>query len=164
MAIILYCRNGHDLGTRDPVFMGRTTFQREVARVQSANRERLLPRDPYCVQCGSPTLDACEKCKAPIAKGRKPAYCGKCSEPFPWTATALAAAAEFADGLAPLTLAEKREFRGTLLDLTADTPRTPLAVSRFKALGAKVGPVAWETFSKILVGVVTDAAKKGLGL
>ncbi len=131
---------------------------------RQAERERLLARDSYCIQCGSPTLDACEKCKAPIARGHRPAYCGKCSEPFPWTATALTAAAEFADGLAPLSPTERHEFRGTLLDLTTDTPRTPLAVSRFKALGAKVGPVAWETFSKILVGVVTDAAKKGLGL
>jgi hypothetical protein len=129
---------------------------------RQAERERLLPRDAYCVQCGSPTLDACEKCKAPIERGHRPAYCGKCSEPFPWTATALAAAAEFADGLALLTPAEKQEFRGTLLDLTTDTPRTPLAMSRFKRLGAKVGAAAWETFQKILVGVLTDSAKKAL--
>lgn len=143
--------------------MGSVSFYAAIARAERDERER-LSRDAFCVQCGSPTLICCEKCKALIGPGERPAYCGKCGEPFPWTATALGAAAEFADGLAPLTPAEKREFRGTLLDLTTDTPRTPLAVSRFKAIGAKVGPVALETFSKILVGILTDAAKKGLGL
>jgi hypothetical protein len=76
----------------------------------------------------------------------------------------LATAAEYADGLSQLTQAEKAELKGTLIDLTADTPRTPLAVSRFKKIMGKVGPVAFDAFSKILVNVLTEAAKKGAGL
>ena len=74
------------------------------------------------------------------------------------------AAAEYTDQLTQLTAIEKDELKGTLVDLTTDTPRTPLAATRFKKIAGKVGPVAIDAFSKILVNVLTEAAKKGVGL
>lgn len=50
----------------------------------------------FCSKCGSPGIDKCESCGAPIKGSRKrviggtyepPAYCYKCGKPFPWTET-----------------------------------------------------------------------------
>ena len=49
-------------------------------------------------------------------------------------------------------------------DLTSDTARTPLAASRFKKFTNKIGPVASSILQKIIETVLTEAAKKSIGL
>ena len=95
---------------------------------------------------------------------KPPRYCGECGQSFPWTETALAAARDFADGLDQLTLEEKAELKKTFTDLATDTPRTPLAVSSFKRFITKMGPVAGRVLQKIIESVLTEAAKRSLGL
>lgn len=163
MAIILYCRNGHDLCTYDPVFIGRIGPRQAIQLIEQRRRDAASPRQPFCTQCGASTLDACQYCEAKIGPASQPAYCANCGKPFPWTESAFAAAAEYTDELMQLTHAEKAELKNTLADLTADTPRTPLAISRFKKFAAKIGPGAGETLSKIIVNVVTETAKRHLG-
>jgi hypothetical protein len=46
-----------------------------------------------------------------------------------------------ADELDELSPDDKELLKGSLDDLVADTPRTPLAATRFKKLVAKLGPV-----------------------
>jgi hypothetical protein len=94
---------------------------------------------------------------------RPPKYCGECGHPFPWTATALAAAREYTDQL-ELTAEEKDTLKGTFADLANDTARTPLAVSRFKTLMHKIGPAAGSVLQKIIETVLSEAAKKSMGL
>ncbi len=76
----------------------------------------------------------------------------------------MAAAKEYTDELDALTLDEKRSLKGALEDLTSDTPRTPLAASRFGKFMQKVGPVAAGVLQKIVESVATEAAKKMAGL
>lgn len=133
-------------------------------------------RKAFCEQCGAPTTDQCQTCRWPIAgRGphawmggggpfRPPNFCGECGNPFPWTATALAAAKEYTDGLQELNPEEKEALKGTFADLTSDTARTPLAASRFKKLTNKIGPVAGGMLQKIIETVLTEAAKKSIGL
>lgn len=161
MAIILFCRNGCDLSVYDPVRMGRS-FHSMVARVERARWESQQPRQPFCSTCGAPTLDACDHCKAPIPKGHRPAYCGQCGRPFPWTETALAAAKEYADELS-LSSEETTALKSTLDDLAVDSPRTELAANRFKKVLQKIGPVAGDALKTIAVNFVTEAGKKALG-
>jgi hypothetical protein len=54
--------------------------------------------------------------------------------------------------------------KGTLDDLTSDTPKTPVAASRFKKFMSKVGPGAETAFKKFVETVATEAAKKMMGL
>jgi hypothetical protein len=93
----------------------------------------------------------------------RPAYCGRCGKPYPWTETALAAAKEFADEL-DLNPEDKTKLKATFDDLTVDTPRTELAVHRFKNFIRTIGPAAGDVLTKIMINVATEAAKKGMGM
>ena len=161
MTIILYCRNGHDLSVYERVRAGRS-FHSIVALAERARWESQQPRQPYCSTCGAPTLDACDHCKASIPKGNRPAYCGQCGKPFPWTETAVKAAKEYADEL-NLSSEETTALKATLDDLASDSPRTELAAHRFKKFVQKLGPVAGDVLKTIAVNFVTEAAKKALG-
>ena len=131
-------------------------------------------RKSFCEDCGAPTIDQCQACGWPISgpgpnswMGRPfkpPNYCGECGSPFPWTETALAAAKEYTDDLEELSPEEKDALKSTFPDLTSDTARTPLAVSRFKKFTSKIGPVASSILQKIIETVLTEAVKKSIGL
>jgi hypothetical protein len=133
-------------------------------------------RKSFCEDCGAPTIDQCQKCAWPIAgigpdawmagagPCRPPRFCGECGSAFPWTETALAAAREYTDDLDQLSNDEKASLKEAFTDLTVDTARTPLAVSRFRKFVTKVGPVAGDVLRKIIETVATEAAKKSIGL
>ena len=89
-----------------------------------------------------------------------PAHCSECGMAFPWTSARLAAAKESAGEVEGLSEDERETLKNSLDDLTADSPKTEVAASRVKALIAKSGKVAADTFSKILVTVATEYAKK----
>lgn len=122
-----------------------------------------------CHQCGAPTITACPSCSAAI-RGQEivdiyveyelPSYCHNCGAAYPWTEARLQAARELADELDDLTPDERDSLRGSLDDLVADTPRTPLAATRFKKLVAKAGPVVADGFKQMLIDVVSESAKK----
>jgi hypothetical protein len=59
-----------------------------------------------------------------------------------------------------LTDAEKILLQASIDDLVADTPRTSVALVRFKKLMPKLGRQAAESLKSILVNVVTEAVKK----
>lgn len=124
----------------------------------------------FCDKCGARTTTACQDCGAGI-RGRyvrsrfvgpyvPPNYCHGCGKPYPWTDATLGAARELADELDHLTPQEREILKGSLDDLVADTPRTALAATRFKKLVAKAGPVVAEGLRELLIGVVTESAKK----
>lgn len=121
----------------------------------------------FCSTCGSRNIAACESCRTPIDHrfpGQSHSYCAGCGKPFPWTEAALKAAKEYADELEELNNEEKAALKSTFDDLTADTPRTELAAHRLKNFLRKIGPTAGDVLSKIMVNVITDAAKKKLGM
>lgn len=163
MAIILYCRNGHNLSTYDPIYIGSPTHRQVIAMAEQSRRDSHAPRQPFCTECGAPTLDACPHCGSKIARGPMPLHCGQCDKPFPWTEVALSAAHEYADDL-DLSPEEKSTLKAVCDDLTVDTPRTGLAMDRFNMFMRKIGPVAADVLKKIIVDVITEAAKKGIGL
>jgi len=127
----------------------------------------------FCSECGQPTLTDCEHCHTPIRGHLRgvmsvrepptPNFCHGCGRPYPWTETALNAARELADALS-VTDAEKQLLKADLEDLVKDTPRTPLAAFRFKQIVAKAGPQVGGMFKEILIGVISNAAQKGMGL
>lgn len=145
------CRNGHLI-------------------VGSANRFPQFKKS-FCQECGAATIDACQSCDWPIegigqedwmsnmGPYRPPKYCGQCGNPFPWTETALLAAKEYTDEL-DLNPDEKAQLKRTLDDLTRDSDRTPLAVSRFKKFISKIGPQAGAVLQKIIENVLTETANR----
>lgn len=157
-----YCTNGHRVAIVDltsPVFLFN---------------ENLTPDDvgaqhEYCQKCGAKVLRNCQHCTANIdiddsVPVFRPSYCGECGKAFPWTESALAAAREYADELDDLDAEEKAGLKATFDDLTSETPRTELALSRFKKYVAKVAPEAGKAITKIVVEVATGEVKRQLGL
>ena len=130
----------------------------------------------FCAKCGAKTIEACDACKKEIrGKGfipgavewseiDRPSYCQHCGKPFPWTGTALIAAKEYADELESLSEDEKSTLTQSLGDLTSDTPRTALAVSRVRKFMEKIGGPAAQGFMQIVVSDLTEEAQRQLGM
>lgn len=142
----------------------------------------------FCPDCGSETIPHCQTCGETIQgalhstyvlKGsrywRRPpsrftsttdgavrAYCHACGNPYPWTNRSIEAAQALAQEQDKLTDAEKLLLQSSIPDLVADTPRTSLAVVRFKKLMLKIGKEAGDGFKNILVNVLSEAVKKQL--
>ncbi len=133
-------------------------------------------RATYCERCGAQTITQCPHCNAMIrgwyhvpgvisaAPYIPPAFCHECGNPFPWTERAREAAKEIARDSKALSEAEVEELDGAIRDLSADSSRTPLAVSRFRKLTAKMGTEGAGLVRAVIAGVISAAAKSALGL
>jgi hypothetical protein len=130
---------------------------------------------PYCRKCGAETIVACPSCSKDIrgdyvvpnvlvlggSPSPAPAYCHNCGKPFPWTQRRL-------DALTSLTgesssLADDRDDLADLVpDLMADTPRTELAVARWRKALAKVEEHIAPALKSILTQIASEAVKKML--
>jgi hypothetical protein len=143
---------------------GRSWHETKIL-VENPRKPKQLPR--FCTRCGSDNISACKECKRPIEKqyrGLVPAYCGGCGRPFPWTEGALAAAKQYANELDILSAEEKGQLAESIADLTSDTPRTPLAANRVRGFFEKIGKPAAQGLMQIAVSIITEEAKKQLGL
>lgn len=142
----------------------------------------------FCPLCGAKTITACPACEEPIqgavqsqfsmrgsrylnrpptlqtmtSRASVPIYCHNCGKRFPWTAERIAAAQALAEELDELSAAEKLLLQSSIDDLVSDTPKTTVAVARFKKLMSKTGRQAAEGFKSVLIDVVTEVVKKQL--
>jgi len=164
MANLIFCANGHKMAYVNSTVSGPTRLQLNAA-IRREREEQQKAKQTFCPQCGARKVPHCPHCKAliPTFVNGRPAYCGACGKPYPWTESALEAAKEYADEL-ELPPEERNELKATFDDLTVDSPRTPLAAHRFKKFVQKIGPAAGDVLTKIIVSVATEAAKKGMRL
>jgi len=99
--------------------------------------------EEYCNSCGEKTIQTCQNCNSPI-RGyyhrpniagittiNTPSFCYNCGNPYPWTETRLQAAQDLINEIDELSEEEKEKFADSLPDVIADTPKTPLAATRF---------------------------------
>jgi hypothetical protein len=157
----MYCSNGHFQGLLVP--NSRPVGPAHYLMGDDFSALKKAPK--FCHECGMRTMAVCSRCEHPIQIGMtRPSFCGECGAPYPWTETALAAAKEYADELDELTAEDKAVMKKSFDDLTTDTPRTPVAATRFKKIMVKIGPAAGDALSKIVVNFATEAAKKLAGL
>jgi hypothetical protein len=133
--------------------------------------------EAFCSKCGEATITACINCKSSIRgyydvegvfrsgdKYRPPPFCHACGSPFPWTERKVAAAVELVEVAGDLSTEEVAQFRSDLTELTKDSPRTQVASIRFNKVMAQVGGSAASAVREIVVGVLSEVAKKALGL
>jgi len=133
--------------------------------------------EAFCSKCGEPTITTCPRCQASIrgyydvegiiSIGRNyepPSLCYACGKAFPWTERKVAAAVELVEVGADLSSEEVAQFRSDLTELTKDTVKTQVASLRFKKVMAKVGESVASGVRDIVVDVLSETAKKALGL
>lgn len=147
------CLNGHTI-----------TSSLESSREMSAR---------FCSLCGQATISECPNCNARIRgyyhvdgvfgfdSYTPPRYCHECGSAFQWTKGKIAAAKDLADEL-NLPEAERLDLKAAIDDLSSDTPRTELAVHRFKRIIGKVGQGAADSIRAIVVDIASEAVKKAL--
>ena len=164
MANALYCRNGHFNGyAPDPnpsYGYERSLYYWQVEQVQEE-----LKRLAFCPTCGVDNINGCLHCEVTIESDPelhpdRPAYCGACGKPFPWTETALATAREYTDELEELSAEDRTTLKATFTDLTVDSPKTEIAASRFKRILRKLAPDVAETIRKTIVEIASETAVK----
>ncbi len=115
----------------------------------------------FCFECGSKTLQQCERCSTPIVYQAK--YCGGCGQPHPWTETGLAAARALTEESGAFSPDEKVLLNDSFKEITSNTPATPLAASRLRTAAARVGPQIGTALLEILKTKATSEAKKHMG-
>ena len=118
---------------------------------------------------------ACERCEKPIhgqyhnantayqRMDKPPTYCHACGAPYAWTAEGIDSARALAAELEELTDDERIMITSTIDDLVVDSPRTPLAVLRFKRIIAKAKGPARRLFVDVIAKIAVESAKAGLG-
>ena len=159
MADTLFCLNGHYIDTS-----AANSFAQHILYDPMLDGPEYESKDfRFCTECGKPTISACAKCTAKIIPGSRPAFCGTCGEPFPWTLTALNAAKEYVDDISELSTSDQGDLKATFRDLTADTPRTPLAWKKFVNFTSPLSPAIKAGLKEILSTVLSESVKKMMG-
>ena len=128
----------------------------------------------FCETCGKRTITACQKCKEFI-KGQfynpdfvfigtldPPSFCFSCGNPFPWTESKIRALKELIDFENNLNEDEKKTMKENIDDIISETPRTNVAVVKFKVGLGKVGLEVAKEIRKIIVDIASETAKKAL--
>lgn len=128
--------------------------------------------EKFCDKCGAPTIIACPYCGAKIrgyyhfrgiidlSAYKRPSFCHDCGHPYPWTETKLGAAHELAEELENLSASERENLHQSIDDMVTDSPRTELAVTRFKRLLVKVGEPAARALRELVVDIASSTAVK----
>ncbi len=141
--------------------------------VNEASKKSPQFSSKFCRKCGQRTIDKCPLCKAHISglyqatgtpniispESPVPLYCHDCGKPYPWTQTTLDTAIELISGEDGLTPEEKATITKSLPDIITQTPRTPLAATKVKAVMEKMSGVGKEGFKQLLSDITTESAK-----
>lgn len=127
----------------------------------------------HCTKCGKPTITNCQACGAPIRgdyivpgvafppSSELPFYCHECGEPYPWTKATLEAAKELVQ-MENIPEEEKKALVEDLPALLSDTPRSKVAIARWKRFLDNTGPTIKQAVRDLLVDIVSEAVKKAM--
>ena len=133
-------------------------------------------RKDFCDQCGAKTIKQCPNCGKDIQGGDyivsisgvtiagmtpAPGYCHNCGQPFPWTTARLEVAQQTIREMDDLG-DKKDELANSLPDLAVETPKTDLAVLRWKRVLGSVGTQSALAIREVLVAIASEAVKKAL--
>lgn len=131
----------------------------------------------FCDKCGAATITACPSCGANIrgdyyAPGvlivgghyQVPAYCYSCGKPYPWTQSAIESAVELIQEEEELDATQKEKLASSLPDIISETPKTQVAVVRFKKAMSSAGRFTADALRQFAIDFGCELAKQQLGL
>ena len=133
-------------------------------------------RQEYCSRCGEKTIKECPNCNVSIhgdykvqgvvsfrvSEHKADAYCYNCGKPYPWTEANIKAVKDLVEFDDELNDNEAQEIIEVLPDLLVETPKTKVAIVKFKKFIDKAGTVTFEAVKEIIVGIATEAISKAL--
>jgi hypothetical protein len=151
--------------------------ERDIAQIcvaghRTNSRVRDIPdlNKAFCDLCGSKTITACPKCSGQIPGGfpgitsagsdPAPKFCVHCGCPYPWTQLALQTALELSDEAADLSSEQREQLKSSIRDLVQESPKTQLAVIRFKKLIGSAGGAIGDAVKKTLAEVLSEVIKR----
>lgn len=129
--------------------------------------------EKFCSKCGSITITQCDNCSAqlrgriwgtPIILGNIPPnpFCYNCGKPYPWTREAINTAQELAKDSTELNEEDRLTLTESIPELLTESPRTKLAISRFKKIMSKVGKTTYAEFKDALIEFASRTTKKAI--
>ena len=128
----------------------------------------------FCEQCGSKTIAECQQCHQGIpgdfpgslalSDNPPPKFCIHCGSPYPWTSLALQVALDTADEAEKLSAEQREQLKSSIRDLVQDSPKTGLAVVRFKKLMTAAGSGIADIIKKALAEVLSEAIKRQISV
>ena len=137
-------------------------------------------RQQFCPDCGEAIINQCEVCQQYI-QGQpriesvidppfmyfsdsyaKPSFCIHCGGPFSWTTRAKEAIDELIQFSESLSPTEKEDFKTTITALTVDSPRSQVALVKFKSYISKMGIEATKIIKDMVKDIATEAIKKAI--
>lgn len=133
-------------------------------------------REAYCSKCGAETTTTCKECGAGIrgdyhvdgvfavSEYVAPRFCHACGRAYPWTQAKLKTAAELIEELDELSAEEKSKLKSSVDELVRNAPSTEVAALRIKKTFLKLGKTGADSLRQLLVDVLSEAAKKAMGL
>lgn len=131
-------------------------------------------RENFCTKCGAKTIMNCPNCNESIrgyyyvpgvlsvGRYKKPLFCHNCGQPYPWTVESLEAAKELINLDSNLTNDDKHILSKSLNDIVYETPRTQVAIRRFKAITAKALSTTADGLKQLLIEIVSESVKKAI--
>lgn len=139
--------------------------------------DKWIVNDEFCEKCGAKMLDKCPSCGKPIKEWdyggvfvvgnpeyERAAYCKNCGSPYPWTQSAINATAELLEEEEQLSELERNKLISSLPDIISETPKTQVAIVRFKKALLNIGKFTAEGLRQFAIDFGCELAKKQLGL
>jgi hypothetical protein len=165
---------------KDPRVMGKYDVGLVCLNGHEVNSEfRSSPEfnAKFCKQCGEQTIHACPKCGVPIRGFYKvqgvidlghswsiPQYCHECGAAYPWRERKEKALATAIEELDELTAAERDKLKESIPDAIAETPKTEIAIARFKKAIIKAGVIGGKLLTDTLSKVAAEIVVKSMGI
>jgi len=131
---------------------------------------------PFCDECGQPTIKECKECKEQI-KGYKrfggigvvyeyacPKFCHRCGKPYPWTEKTLDATKKYVGEIKELKPEERELLIKNIEDIVKATPSQQISIFDFKKLLAKMNSASREMIIALLKDIFNETVKKTIGM
>lgn len=129
----------------------------------------------HCPECGAATIRQCPNCNKEIrghsigefsylSDYKLPSYCIYCGKPFPWTKAAIENTALIITKEESLDEHEQVALIEILPDIIAETPKTNLAITRFKKYLSSVGKFTVDALRQFVITFGCELVKNSLGL
>ena len=130
----------------------------------------------FCPSCGQPTITACPQCGASIpgryhmdgvcdfSEYEIPKYCSNCGSAYPWTEAAIQATAELLALEDNWTVEQTQFLVDSLPDLITNTPKTKLAIVKFKKLLSTASHITVEGIRQFAIDFGCELVKQQLGI